>query len=89
MPMRKELFWDRDLKHLDPETEIERAINFGGFDYITEVQAKYGRDKFIKVLTTNKNLSKRAVNYWCLVLGLDREKTAVFKDKSRVWFPFK
>jgi len=87
--MRKELFWDRDVQHLDPETEIERAINFGGFDYIAEVQKKYGLEKFIEVLMKNRNLSKRAVNYWCLVLGLKREKTAVFLDKTRVWFPFK
>lgn len=87
--MRKELFWDRDLEHLDPEIEIERAINFGGFDYIDEVQKKYGLEKFIEVLIKNRNLSRRAVNYWCLVLGLDREKTATFKDKTRIWFPFK
>ena len=87
--MRKELFWDRDVQHLDPETEIERAINFGGFDYIAEVQKKYGLEKFIEVLMKNRNLSKRAVNYWCLALELKREKTAVFLDKTRVWFPFK
>ncbi|MFQ6109905.1 MAG: hypothetical protein ACE5L7_10185 [Candidatus Aminicenantales bacterium] len=87
--MRKELFWDRDIEHLDPETEIERAINFGGFDYIAEVQKKYGMDKFIEVLMNNRNLSQRAVNYWCLVLGFDRKKTAVFRGKSRIWFPFK
>lgn len=87
--MRKELFWDRDVDHLDPGIEIERAINFGGFDYINEVQRKYGLEKFTEVLIKNRNLSKRAVNYWCLMLGIDRGKTAVFLDKARIWFPFK
>jgi hypothetical protein len=32
--MRKELFWDRDEEAISPDIEIERAINFGGFDYI-------------------------------------------------------
>jgi len=45
--------------------------------------------KFIAVLMNNRNLSKRAVNYWCLLLGLDRGKTAVFRDTVRVWSPFK
>ena len=76
--MRKELFWDRDLKTLTPEIEIERAINFGGFDYIEEVQKKYGQTKFVRVLTERRNLSKRAVNYWCLVFGIDRNTTAAF-----------
>ncbi|HEX9902832.1 MAG TPA: hypothetical protein VGB72_08220 [Acidobacteriota bacterium] len=87
--MRKELFWDRDLNRIDPETEIERAINFGGVDYITEVQKKYGMGKFIAVLMKNRNLSKRAVNYWCLLLGLDRGRAGVFRDTVRIWSPFK
>jgi hypothetical protein len=87
--MREELFWDRDQKTITPETEIERAINFGGFDYIEEVQKKYGREKFVKVLTERRNLSKRAVNYWCLVLGIDRNKTAIFKNDYFIWSPLR
>jgi len=87
--VRRELFWDRDPDRIDAETEIERAVNFGGFDYIEEVKEKYGLKKFVAVLMKNKNLGKRAVNYWCRELGLDRKKTAVFRDTSRIWFPFK
>ena len=36
--MREELFWDRESGSVSPDIEIERAINFGGFDYIEEVQ---------------------------------------------------
>jgi hypothetical protein len=32
--MREELFWDREPGSVSPDIEIERAINFGGFDYI-------------------------------------------------------
>ncbi len=87
--MRKELFWDRDETRVNPETEIERAINFGGFEYIAEVQKKYGIEKFIDVLMKSRNLSKRAVNYWCLALGIDRSKAAVFRDSNNIWYPFK
>lgn len=89
LPVRKELFWDRLERNITPEIEIERAINFGGFDYIEEVQEKYGREKFRDVLLKNRNLSKKAVNYWCLVLGIDREKTAVFKNSPIIWSPFR
>lgn len=87
--MREELFWDRDQKTITPEIEIERAINFGGFDYIEEVQKKYGRKRFVKVLMERRNLRKRAVNYWCLVLDIDRNKTAVFKNDYFVWSPLR
>jgi hypothetical protein len=52
--MRKELFWDRDVESVSPEIEIERAINFGGFDFIEEVQKKYGIAKFEDVLRNKK-----------------------------------
>lgn len=87
--MRKELFWDRDKCRINPETEIERAINFGGFEYIANIQKKYGIEKFIDVLMKNRNLSKRAVNYWCLVLTIDRARAAVFRDSNKIWSPFK
>jgi hypothetical protein len=87
--MRKELFWDRDPKTVTPEIEIERAINFGGFDYIDEVKKKYGRAKFVKVLMGHRNLSKKAVNYWCLVLGIDRNKTEAFRNDFKIWSPLR
>jgi hypothetical protein len=86
--MRKELFWDRDIELMSPHIEIERAINFGGFDYIKEVQKKYGLKKFIEILMNNRNLSRKAVNYWCLQLNIDRNLTKVFKTRH-IWFPFR
>jgi hypothetical protein len=87
--VRKELFWDRLEQNITPEIEIERAINFGGFDYIEAVRKKYGEKKFLGVLLENRNLSRKAVNYWCLVLGIDREKTAAFKNPSPIWSPYR
>jgi hypothetical protein len=87
--MRKELFWDRLEQNIAPEIETERAINFGGFDFVEVVQKKYGKKRFLDVLLKNRNLSKKAVNYWCLVLGIEREKTAVFKNPSPVWSPYR
>jgi hypothetical protein len=87
--MRKELFWDRNPKTVTPEIEIIRAINFGGFDYIEEVQNRYGQRRFAQVLMEQRNLSKKAVNYWCLVFGIDRSKTAAFRNDFHVWSPFR
>ena len=86
--MREELFWDRDQDSVSPHIEIERAINFGGFDFIQEVQNKYGMDKFIHELINNRNLSKKAVNYWCLQLKIDRATTKTFKQRT-IWAPFR
>jgi len=89
LPVREELFWDREKQMLSPEIEIERAINFGGFAFIKEVQKKYGMTKFIEVLMKGKNLSKKAVNYWCLVLGIKRTKTVTFRNRNTIWMPFR
>jgi hypothetical protein len=84
--MREELFWDRNSDRASPEVVIERAINFGGLDFIEEVQEKYGMETFIQVLIHHRNLSRKAVNYWCLRLGLDRNSTRAFQD-NRIWEP--
>ena len=86
--MRPELFWDRDIEQASPEIMIERAINFGGFDFIKEVQERYGMDQFVHTLKHNRNLGKKAVNYWCLRLGIDRNRTKTFQMK-RIWEPFR
>lgn len=86
--MREELFWDREPGSVSPEIEIERAINFGGFDYIKEVQEKYGMDKFKEVLINKRNLSRKAVNYWCLQLGIDKSTTRTFQTET-IWVPFR
>jgi hypothetical protein len=86
--MRKELFWDMEAGNVSSDTEIERAINFGGFAYIKEVQKKYGIKKFKHVLKNNRNLSKKAVNYWCLQFNINRNKTNTYKFK-KIWTPFR
>jgi hypothetical protein len=85
--MRKELFWDRDMTRTSAEIVIERAINFGGFDFIQEVQRKYGMKRFIDTLRHNRNLRKKAVNYWCMKLSIDRNQTRAFQEE-RIWDPF-
>lgn len=89
LSVRKELFWDQDELRIPPEIEIERAINFGGFEYISELQKKYGLETFVNVLTKSRNLSRKAVNYWCLALGIDRKKTAVFRNSFTIWSPLR
>lgn len=86
--MREELFWDRDLDSIPIEIEIERAINFGGFDYIRNVQERGGMKKFIDVLINSRNLSRKAVTYWCFILNIDRKKTKTFKTKP-IWTPIR
>ncbi|MCK4264121.1 MAG: hypothetical protein KAX27_04175 [Candidatus Aminicenantes bacterium] len=86
--MREELFWDRDPDSVSLEIEIERAINFGGYDYIERIQEKNSMKKFIDVLLNSRNLSRKAVNYWCLKLHIDRMKTTTFKTNS-IWTPLR
>ncbi|WP_045213986.1 hypothetical protein [Desulfonatronovibrio magnus] len=82
--MRNELFWD--YNNPGAELEIQRAINFGGFDYIDYVQEKYGMERFKNTLINNRNLSRKAVNYWCMVLNLDRSITRSYQTEN-IWEP--
>ena len=84
--MRNELFWD--YNNPGAELEIQRAINFGGFDYIDYVQEKYGMERFKNTLINNRNLSRKAVNYWCMVLNLDRSKTRSYQT-AKIWQPMR
>ncbi len=84
--MREELFWD--CHNPDPELEIKRAINFGGLDFIEHVQNKYGMDRFKKTLLNNPDLSRKAVNYWCMVLNIDRNRTRSYQV-HRIWQPMR
>ena len=72
---------------IDP-SKIERAINFGGFDFINHVIKKYGSEQFIKNILTSRNLSRKAVNYWCRVYKIDREQTKTFQSNN-IWSPFR
>ena len=86
--LREELFWDVNTDRTAPETIIERAINFGGLDFIEAVQKEFGLDAFLQVLKHHRNLSKKKVNYWCLRLGLDRNRTRTFREQ-RIWEPMR
>jgi len=85
--MREELFWDRNIDETSAEIIVERAINFGDFDFIREVQEKYGMKKFVHTLKHNRNLGKKVVNYWCLTLSIDRNSTKTFQNQN-IWVPF-
>ncbi|HOP46574.1 MAG TPA: hypothetical protein PK874_02830 [Desulfobacteraceae bacterium] len=85
--MREELFWDRNKDDASADVIIERAINFGGFDFIDEVQKKYGMKKFVHTLKHNRNLGKKVVNYWCFKLSIDRDQTRTFQEE-KIWVPF-
>lgn len=85
--MRQELFWD--TKKRSPYIEIKRAINYGGFGYIEKVITKYGINQFKNVLINSRGLSRKAVNYWCLILDIDRVKTKTFTSNNEIWRPFR
>ncbi|MBN2541897.1 hypothetical protein JXI42_03445 [bacterium] len=86
----KQLSWDvQGLADINPDVLIERAINFGGFDLIEYLQNRYGLERFKGVLLASRNLRRKAVNYWCYVLGIDREETKTFsKKQDEIWSPF-
>jgi len=86
--MREELFWDGNRLQAPAKIVIERAINFGGFDFIEKIQERYGMEGFVHTLKHSRNLGKKAVNYWCIRLDIDRNSTQTFQSK-KIWEPFR
>ena len=83
----KQLVWDCNYKHASSDIVLERAINYGGIDFIDEVIKRYGEDKFLDILVNRRALNKQAVSYWCIKYNIDIKQTATFKTPA-FWSPF-
>lgn len=88
---KKQLSWDTTSEsNLSDETLVQRAINFGDINFIKRVQKELGMQRFIQILKNSRGLSKKAVNYWCLVLEINRNQTKTFsKDYPTIWEPLR
>jgi len=45
-------------------------------------------DSIIMIKENNRNLRKKAANYWCLQFNINRNETHTYKFK-KIWTPFR
>lgn len=66
-------FWDCDVKELfmadHSQFIIERILNFGDDDALHWLLAHTTRSDLINVVQHSKNLSKKARNFWNIVMS--------------------
>ncbi|MCD6317672.1 hypothetical protein J7M02_01240 [Candidatus Aerophobetes bacterium] len=85
----KKILWDRE--EVSESIFIERAIQYGPEDLIRKLEKKLGREKIVSVLKKSRSLSKRVVNYWCLIYNIEPNDTYAFSSEREgvtIWEPF-
>lgn len=66
---------------------IERVFEHGGDKQVRFILDHYTSEDIIKVVKESSYLSPRTVNYWCLYLKLEKEKTKCYMKPSRHLWP--
>jgi len=84
--------WGVDIESLDIDKDrfliIERLLEHGGDRQVKFVQDKFTREDMVQVIQESSYLSRKTVNYWCLVLNLEKEETRCYKKKfQHLWPP--
>ncbi|MEK7193688.1 MAG: hypothetical protein AAB652_02760 [Patescibacteria group bacterium] len=68
----KKYFWDTDFNALDRKKHkryiIERILEMGDEPAAAWMRQTFSKDDIIKVLNATRNISKRSMHFWHLVL---------------------
>lgn len=67
----KNLFWDVDIKQLDPKKHanflITRIAEKGGVKSVDWLKKTFGKSKIRQVVKSSKNVSAKTKNYWSVI----------------------
>lgn len=68
----KRYFWEIDFNAFDPkefpEYTIERLLEYGDGKAIRWLRTNFPNKQIKKVISTSRQLSKRTVNFWKIIL---------------------
>lgn len=75
---KQALFWDVDLKKIDPQKNakfiIRRVLSFGGVDDFRWLVEFYGKEKIKEAFMNGRRLDPKSQNFWCLYFDIDKSK---------------
>jgi hypothetical protein len=81
-----ELFWDIDLKSLDPVENsdfiIERVLNMGDEDGLSWLWNGYSSDKILEVVKTSRRISRKTARCWQNYFDLREDEMRCFSTYS-------
>ena len=76
LPLTQTLFWDCDVRDLDPSKHarfiIERVLSRGEVEDFGWVKKTYGEEKIKEVVFSNRTLDKKSQNFWCSYFSINQ-----------------
>ena len=80
------LFWDVNLDNFNPsefpEYTIGRILEYGDRDAIAWLWQTFSEAQIVKVLRTERRLSRKSANFWALIYGISHDDVAALKVAS-------
>jgi hypothetical protein len=68
------LFWDTNLNNFSPtdypEYTILRVLEYGDRDAVAWLRQTFSEAQIVKVLRTERRLSRKSANFWALIYGI-------------------
>lgn len=89
MTRYKEMWYNVEMKDMEIEKIIKPylwGVDMESLD-IGFVQDKFTREDLAQVIQASSYLSRKTVNYWCLVLNLEKEETRCYKKQFQHLWP--
>ena len=80
------LFWDTNLDNFDPtdfpEYTITRVLEYGDRDAVSWLRQTFSQAQIVKVVRTERRLSRKSANFWALIYGVSPDDVAALRVAS-------
>lgn len=80
------LFWDTDLDTFNPakfpQYTITRVLEYGDRDAVAWLRETFRETEIVKVLRSERRLSRKSANFWALVYHVAPDEVAALKIAS-------
>jgi hypothetical protein len=80
------LFWDTNLNNFNPadfpENTVTRDLEYGDRDAVTWLRQTFSEAQIVKVLRSDRRLSRKSANFWALIYGVSPDDVAALRVAS-------
>lgn len=80
------LFWDTNLDSFNPEAfpeyTITRVLEYGDRDAVAWLRETFSQAEIVKVLRTERRLSRKSANFWALIYRIAPDEVAALRIAS-------
>jgi hypothetical protein len=80
------LFWDTNFNNFSPsdypEYTILRVLEYGDRDAVAWLRQTFSEAQIVKVLRTERRLSRKSANFWALIYGVTPNDVAALSVAS-------